>query len=105
VALLTLRKENHITQVQMAQKLGVSQQQIASYEAGRVKIPVSMLPKLTAVLATPVGEILGVEQRSKRGPASRLQQQVERISHLPRGKQKFIIEMLDALLQKEKMVG
>lgn len=100
-----LRKENHITQVEMAQTLGVSQQQIASYEAGRVKIPVSMLPKLTVVLATPVAEIVGVERQSRRGPPSRLQQHVERISHLPRAKQKFIIEMLDALIRQEKMVG
>lgn len=100
-----LRKQNHLTQVQMAEALGVSQQQIASYEAGRVKIPVSALPKLAAVLATPFDEILGMEVKSKRGPASKLQQQVDRISQLPRSKQKFIIEMLDALIVQQKKTG
>jgi transcriptional regulator with XRE-family HTH domain len=100
-----LRKQNHITQVEMANALGVSQQQVASYEVGRVKIPVSALPKISAILATPVDELVGVEKRSRRGPASKLQQQAERISRLPRAKQKFIIEMLDAVIRQEQMTG
>jgi len=101
-----LRKQNQITQVQMARELGVSQQQIASYEAGRVKIPISSLPKLSMVLAAPVEEIIGIEKPSRRGPASRLQQQVALIGELPRAKQKFIMEMLEAVIRQEKvMVG
>jgi len=99
------RKENHITQVKMAKELGVSQQQIASFEAGRVKIPVALLPKLSRVLATPVEEILGIEGRSRRGPISKLQSQLEQIAQMPRTKQKFIIEMLDALIQQQKKAG
>jgi len=98
-----LRKQNQITQVQMARALGVSQQQIASYEAGRVKIPVSTLPKLSQVLAAPIDEIVGVDRPARRGPVSKLQQQVELIGELPRAKQKFIIEMLDALIRQEKV--
>lgn len=97
-----LRKQNHLTQVQMAEQLRVSQQQIASFEAGRVKIPVSMLPKLSVVLATSIDEIVGVQKQSRRGPASRFQQQVDLIGHLPRAKQKFIIEMLDAVIHQQK---
>lgn len=103
--LAALRKQNHLTQVQMAKHLRISQQQVASYEAGRVKVPISALPKLAAILATPIEQIVGVEKKTKRGPASKLQQQVERISQLPRSKQKFIIEMLDAIIHKEKMTG
>jgi hypothetical protein len=38
-----------------------------------------------------------------RGPASRLQQQLASIALLPRAKQKFIIEMLDALIHQEQI--
>ncbi len=100
-----LRKEHHITQVQMAKELGVSQQQIASFEAGRVKIPISALPKLSTILAIPIDEIVGVERKARRGPASKLQRQLERVGQLPRTKQKFIIEMLEALIMQEKMTG
>jgi transcriptional regulator with XRE-family HTH domain len=95
------RKDNDITQVQMAQMLGVSQQQIASYEAGRVKIPIASLPQLSQILAVSIDEILGVEKRAHRGPTAKLQQLMEMIGELPKAKQKFIIEMLDAILSKE----
>ena len=100
-----LRKQSHLTQVQMAHELAVSQQQIASYEAGRVKIPVSTLPKLASIFKMPLDEILGIKKKSRRGPASKLQQQLEMVSQLPRTKQKFIIEMLYALIRQEKMTG
>lgn len=96
-----IRKDNNITQVQMAQMLGVSQQQIASYEAGRVKIPVASLPQLSQILAVSIDEILGVEKRAHRGPTAKLQRQMEMISELPKPKQKLIVEMLDAILSKE----
>ena len=37
----------------------------------------------------------------KRGPAPKLQQQMDRIAKLPKAKQKFVIEMLDAMLQQQ----
>jgi len=95
-----LRKQNNITQVELARELGVSQQQIASYEAGRVKIPVSALAKLALVLATQVDEIIGLKKVSHRGPSSKLQQQINIVRNLPRSKQRLISEMLDALIQQ-----
>lgn len=35
---------------------------------------------------------------SKRGPAPKLQQQIERIQRLPRAKQRFVMEMIDTVL-------
>ena len=46
---------------------------------------------------------MGVEQLpAKRGPVSTLQQQIEQITLMPRAKQKFITEMLDALIQQQR---
>ena len=39
---------------------------------------------------------------TKRGPTSLLQKQIEQISLMPRGKQKFINEMLDALIKQQQ---
>ena len=100
-----LRKQNHLTQVQMAAVLGVSQQQIAAFEAGRVKVPVSMLPKLSELLSTPIDEIVGVKKKQRRGPASMIQQRVDMLGQLPRSKQKFVIEMLDTLIMQSKQAG
>lgn len=99
-----LRKAQGITQIQMADALGVSQQTVNSYEVGRRRIPVSALPLLAKLLTTSIDELLLGEQGKtaggKRGPTSKLQQQMERVSMLPRAKQKFVMEMIDTVIQQ-----
>lgn len=96
-----LRKEQHLTQVQLAEHIGFSQQQVASFEAGRRKIPASLLPILAELFVVPIEDLLGIsEQKSKRGPAPKLQRQIEQISRLPKTKQRFVMEMLDTVLQQ-----
>jgi len=99
-----LRKTQGITQIQMADALGVSQQTVNSYEVGRRRIPVSALPLLARLLAMSIDELLlggeGKTAGSKRGPTPKLQQQMERVSLLPRAKQKFVIEMIDTVIQQ-----
>jgi transcriptional regulator with XRE-family HTH domain len=97
-----LRKDQDITQVQLAELLGVSQQTINAYEVGRRRIQVSALPVIARALHTSIEELIGDDTRrgSKRGPASRLQQQLDQVSQLPKAKQKFVSEMLDTVLQQ-----
>lgn len=99
-----LRKAQNITQVQMAEALGVSQQTINSYEVGRRRIPVSALPTLARTLAVSIEELLGEpapkKTNGKRGPASKLQQQIDIISQLPSAKQKLAYDMLNAIIQQ-----
>ena len=98
-----LRKEMGMTQAQLAESLGISQQLIAAYEAGSRKIPASMLPILSKMFAVPLEQLIGLVQLpSKRGPASILQRQMEQINALPKGKQKFISEMLEALIKQQQ---
>lgn len=96
-----LRKARDITQVQVAEHLGVSQQTANAYETGYRRIPVSALPPLARFLGVSLDELVGeTAQAKKRGPTPRLQQQLEQISQLPRAKQRFVIEMLDTVLQQ-----
>lgn len=62
----------------------------------------SALPILAKLLATSIDELLmgGKATGSKRGPTPKLQQQMERVSLLPRAKQKFVIEMIDTVIQQ-----
>ena len=97
-----LRKEMRMTQTQLAETLGISQQLIAAYEAGSRKIPVSMLPTLATLFAVTLEQLVGMKQLpTKRGPASILQRQMEQINTLPKSKQKFISEMLEALINQQ----
>jgi len=100
-----LRKAQGITQIQMAEALGVSQQTINSYEVARRRIPVSNLPKLASLLRISIDDLLGSATKltnAKRGPASRLQQQIEQIRQLPRAQQSFVSKMLDTVIQQAR---
>ncbi|WP_317930583.1 helix-turn-helix transcriptional regulator [Halioxenophilus sp. WMMB6] len=98
-----LRKELGWTQAQLAEHLGISQQLIAAYEAGSRKIPASMLPTLAKLFAVPLEQLIGIAALPpKRGPASTLQMQMEQIHSMPKSKQKFITEMLDALIKQQQ---
>lgn len=97
-----LRKELGLTQVQLAESLQISQQLIAAYECGSRKVPTSMLPTLAKLFAVSLEQLIGVEKPTKRGPASVLQRQVEQINLMPKSKQKFILEMLDALIKQQQ---
>ena len=73
------------------------------YEAGSRKIPASMLPILAKLFAVSLEQLVGVDAKpTKRGPASTLQRQIEQIGLMPRAKQKFITEMLEALIKQQQ---
>ena len=74
---------------------------MGSFEIGCRRVPVSLLPALAIRLALTVEEPIGapgLRPAGKRGPAPKLQQQLERITQLPKAKQKMVSEVLDSLL-------
>ncbi len=98
-----LRLENGYTQQVLAEELGIAQQTLAHYEVGRLRMPVTLLPSFARIFAVPIDDLLGVANgKSKRGPASNLQRQIEQVGLMPRAKQKFITEMLDALIKQQQ---
>lgn len=94
-----LRKQQELTQEQLAELLGVSQQSVAAYEVGRLRVAVSMLPKLARTLGVSVEALIGEEDKpARRGPTPKLQQQMARLSALPKTKQRAVMEVLEAVL-------
>lgn len=96
-----MRKAHSITQVQLAEVLGVSQQTVQAYEVGRRRIQVAALPVVAHTLSVSLEELFGEGKqaaRGKRGPAPKWQQQIEAISKLPKAQQRFVSQMLDTVL-------
>lgn len=98
------RKAQGITQVQLAEVLGVAQQTLAHYEGGTLRVAVALLPPLAQTLGLSFEELVGSEAtaaktKSKRGPAPKIQQQLEQIEALPKAKQRVVSQMIDAMLQ------
>lgn len=61
---------------------------VASYEVGRRRVPISMLPALATALVVTVDTLLGIGNgAARRGATPKLHQQIERISHVPRPRQ------------------
>lgn len=100
------RKELGITQVQLAATLGVAQQTMAHYEGGTLRVAVALLPTLASTLDLSLEELVGSKSTSnkqaKRGPAPKIQQQLERISTLPPPKQRAIAQVLDSMLAQAR---
>jgi len=61
-----------------------------------------MLPLLADTLAVTVEELIGApaKRTGNCGPAPKLQQQLERIAALPKARQRFVMQMLDTVLQQ-----
>jgi transcriptional regulator with XRE-family HTH domain len=95
-----LRKEAGLSQQAVADELGIAQQTLAHYEVGRLRMPASLLPPLAQLFGVRGDDLLGLSSTAsgKRGPTPKLQQQMERLHHLPKAKQKVIMEMLDGVL-------
>jgi len=96
-----LRKAQGLTQVQLAEAMGVAQQTVAHYEAGRLRLLAGALPNLADQLGVSVEELIGTPAKrspGKRGPAPKLQQQLERVQSLPKAQQRAIAQVLDSVL-------
>lgn len=99
------RKARGLTQQQLADALGIARQTVAHYEGGRLRIAVGLLPTLTEALQITVGDLLEkaaktTTNKRKRGPTSALERQIEKIGQLPQAKRRFVMEMLDTVIQQ-----
>ncbi|WP_258536647.1 hypothetical protein [Pantoea dispersa] len=68
----------------------------------------SVLPAVAKLFAVSLDMLLGEEAEHtprKRGPASRLEQQIEPKGQLPKGRQKLVSEMLDAVIAQAQQQG
>ena len=95
------RKDAGLTQIQFAEKLGVSQQMVDYYERRARNPSAELLRKLSDVLGVTADSLLGTSApKVKRGPPSAWEKRIEAIQGLPRDKQREIQNVVDALLAK-----
>jgi len=98
------RQKAGLSQAELGERLGMTQRAIAHWERRRVSLYPEQIETLCSALKIPAEELLGFngKTRSKPGPKSKLQKQVEEIDRLPRKRQQFVAEVLDKLLTAEK---
>ena len=98
--LATLRKERRITQAELAEKVGVSRGIVAFYESCKTNPTLETVEKFADFFGVSVGYMLEEvkDEKCKRGPASKFEQQVEKVRQLSQIQQRRLVNMLDAFL-------
>ena len=97
-----LRQQAGMSQAQLADRLGLKQQALATYETATRRLPASFIVPLAEIFDVPLDELLGVEAPTrKRGPVPKLQLQFDAISHLPKNEQRFFSQMIERFLSEQ----
>ena len=99
--LAALRKQAGLSQMALAQAIGIPQRTISFYEREAGAIPSTLVPKFAKALGVSMEELLGIDngaQRAKRGPKSQLERQLEAVATLPRNQQQKILVVVEALI-------
>jgi len=95
------RKESGLSQVRLAEILGIPQRTLSYYEREADHLPSTLLLPMAKALCIGVDELLGLSTGiAKRGPKSKLEQQLEAVKALPRSEQQFISRFLENIIEK-----
>lgn len=106
--LAAARKRKGLSQTELAARLNTTRGAIDYYERRAVNPTLDVIQQVAEALAVPVTELLGTEAappqtRAKPGPVSQLERRFEQIKQLPRKRQQFILQFLDAMISAEKV--
>lgn len=101
--LVELRQAAGLTQVQLAQQIGVHHSNIAFWELSGTPPRGEVLPKMAAVLGVSVDALLGVTppKPKKQAAKGRLQLVFEAASKLPRRQQEKVAEFVEAFVKQQ----
>jgi transcriptional regulator with XRE-family HTH domain len=103
--LVTIRQQFGLSQSQVAEKLGVSQQAYAGWERSTTALRPDDISKLAAAFEVSADELLGVttEPKRKGGPIGKARLVFERVSQLPRDRQQHIVRVVEDLLAAQRI--
>jgi len=102
--LARLRRERGLTQIELAEQLGVTQPIVSDYERGELRLHGQLIVKLTEILNVSAEELLGREAPKRAGPVGnrRIVRRLQAIDQLPRRDQQALLRTIDAFLKSAK---
>jgi transcriptional regulator with XRE-family HTH domain len=95
------RTRRGMTQVELAQKLGIDQSLISEYERGIVRLHGGLLVGIAKILKTSADELLGLEKPRDSGASTdrRLVRRLQTIDKLPKRDKQALIRNIDNVLR------
>jgi transcriptional regulator with XRE-family HTH domain len=100
--LARLRKERGWTQVELAERVGITQTLLSDYERRKLRLNADMIVRLAAALETTTDELLRPEASRaplRRKSSLRLQRRMEKIEKLPPHQQNYLLKTIDGFLK------
>lgn len=100
--LAVLRKQQGLSQEALAQLLDTTRDNIAYYERKADNPSLDFIERCASALRVSTEELVTDNPKgrnSRPGPTSQLEQRLTAVRQLPRGKQKMVMEFLDAFLR------
>lgn len=93
-----------MTQHQLAERLGVSQQMVGYLELRPVAVRPEMLAKISESLGVSLDELIGGNGAPHKpsGPTGRMRQVFEEVSRLPRSRQQRIVGVVEDMLAAQR---
>jgi transcriptional regulator with XRE-family HTH domain len=103
--LVTARQQLGLSQIQVAEKVGITQQTYAGWERRTTALRPENITQLAGALNVSVDYLLGQENERRHGggPVGKARQIFEEVSHLPRHQQQRIISVVQDMLAAHRL--
>jgi transcriptional regulator with XRE-family HTH domain len=99
-----IRKRRGLSQVELAQRLGIHQSLISQYERGYLRLHGALLVRLAQALKSSPDEILAIKEVGGNGDSQaidrRFLRRLQRIDRLTPHQKKILLGTIDAFLSK-----
>ena len=99
-----LRKNRGYTQMELGERIGITNNLVSEYEIGRLKVSGEMIARFALALEVTADEIIGLKtgNASNPKPSFRISRRLNRIERLPISKQKALLQIIDGFLRGEE---
>jgi len=99
--LARLRKERGLTQVELAEEIGIVQALVSAYELDRLRLNADMVSRFALAFRVSADVILGLKKPKNNGhnPSLKVARRMKRIDDLPREQQRTLLNTIDAFLK------
>jgi transcriptional regulator with XRE-family HTH domain len=99
-----LRREKGMTQIELAERLRVSQPVISDYENDVIRLPADTVAQIAEVLGASADELLGLKAPAAHAAGGiknrRLYRRMQEIEKLPRRDQEALLRTIEAFISK-----
>lgn len=99
-----VRKSRGLSQLELAEKVGIDRRLLSDYEVGRCRIYGEMITRLAIALDVVPGRLLGFKenQNNAEGISLRYTKRIKEIEELPEHKKRALLKTLDDLIKANK---